>query len=310
MAKRVLDPTNLDDKFFKERVSRTQAFLGEAFTIQESAQNKLRQSTIGIAGAGGIGGAIALRLCRLGVGALKIADPDKFDISNINRQLGASYDDIGKNKAAVVGEMAFDLAKDTRIEIYDEGITHKNASEFVAGCDLILDQLDFSVISEKFALHDAFHKSEMAQAILACSVIGWSAHLYKFTRESMHIQEWYNLSDHSNIESLAADSRTERLLKLWAPRFPHFPTFQFVMDWIRKHDALPIFAGAPPLAEGFLAQRVTLVLSGLERPPYCAVLDPIPNMYIYDAALLDGGIYLSDGTLKNSDEIAKLWRSH
>jgi hypothetical protein len=79
------------------------------------------------------------------------------------------------------------------------------------------------------------------------------------------------------------------------------------MDWIHKHDALPIFAGAPPLAEGLLAQRITLALTGLERPPYCAVLDPIPNMYIYDAALLDGGMYTSDGTIRNADVLAKMW---
>ncbi len=35
MAKRILDPTNLDDNFFKERVSRTQAFLGEALAVQK-----------------------------------------------------------------------------------------------------------------------------------------------------------------------------------------------------------------------------------------------------------------------------------
>ncbi|WP_170132507.1 ThiF family adenylyltransferase [Acidiferrobacter thiooxydans] len=199
MAKRVLSPTQLDNEFFKERVNRTQTFLGECIATQHSSQIKLRQSTVGIAGAGGIGGAIALRLCRLGVGALKIADPDVFEISNINRQIGASYDNIGKNKASTVGQMAFDIAKDTRIEVYEDGISHKNAAEFVAGCDLVLDQLDFSVIDEKFALHDAFHESEVTHTILACSVIGWSAHLYKFTRQSMHIRKWYDPVDHSNI---------------------------------------------------------------------------------------------------------------
>lgn len=305
--KYTLSSSNNDDSFFVERTSRTRVFLGINAKQADQAQEKLRNTTVGVAGAGGIGGAMAMRLARLGVGKIKIADPDTFDISNINRQLGASYSNLGRNKASVVGEMTFDIGRDTDVEVYTDGITKSNVDDFIYGTDIVLDQLDFSVIAEKIALHEAFYNSSSCKEILACSVIGWGAHLYRFTREGMKLREWYGLSDISNIQSLATDWRTAHLLKLWAPRFPHFPSYDTVMAWIQENDALPIFAGAPPLAEGFLIQRVVLSLCGIDSPPHAHILPPIPEIYIYDAALLSGDFYHSDGEIKNLNVIKKLW---
>lgn len=299
-----------DSKIYQERTSRTVPFLGRDPLEQLNAQKILSNSVVGIAGCGGIGGAMALRLARLGIGTIKIADPGDFDWSNVNRQLGASRNNIGRNKATVVGEMVNELSGDTNIEIFHEGITVDNVQRFVDNCDIILDKVDFSIIKEKYALHQAFRKSERCKYILACSVIGWSAHLYKFEKNSMPLEEWYGFADSENIESLANSEKTEELLKKWAPRFPHFPTFDSVMQSIKETDSLPIFAGAPPLAEGFLSQRVVLCLLNKEFPPYAETLPPIPYIHIYDAATLSGGIYLSDGQLKNSDELNKKWENY
>lgn len=290
---------------YEKRVSRSQPFLGINEIEQQIAQKALSQSTIGIAGAGGIGGAMAIRLARFGVKKIKIADPDTFDISNINRQLGASIANIGKNKARVVGEMAFDLARDTEIEIFEDGITESNAGDFSSGCDLILDQVDFSLVKEKYALHKAFRKVEKCKAILACSVIGWTAHLYKFTKDSLPIEDWYSFSDEESIASLALSDKTERMLKLWSPRFPLFPSYNSIMEWIKENDTLPIFAGSPPVAEGLLTQRAILCLINKEHEPYAKHLPPIPSIYIYDAAQMKGDIYISDGEIKNQSEITE-----
>lgn len=307
--KKILTST-YNDKFYKERVSRTVPFLGRSRQEQLAAQELLSNSVIGIAGAGGIGGAMAVRLARFGVKHIKIADPQVFDESNINRQLGANKANIGRNKAEVVGEMAHQIGEDVTIEIFQDGITVENASDFVSGCDIVLDQVDFSIIEEKYALHQAFRKEEKCKCILACSVIGWSAHLYKFEKDSMPLEEWYSFEDHSNIASLAKSEKTAQLLKYWAPRFPHFPSLENIMEWIEEKDFLPIFAGAPPLAEGFLTQRVILCLLDKEFPPYAETLPPIPNIYIYDAATLSGGNYLSNGTLHNKKDIEIAWNSY
>lgn len=302
--------SKMNRDFYNERVSRTLPFLGRTKEEQQEAQEKISNAVIGIAGAGGIGGAMAVRLARFGVKKIKIADPEFFDASNINRQLGANKANIGRNKAEVVGEMAYEIAEDVTIEIFNEGITENNAEEFVAGCDIILDQVDFSLVKEKYALHQAFRKSEQCKCILACSVIGWSAHLYKFEKDSLPIENWYNFEDTSSVKNLASSDKTEKLLRYWAPRFPHFSTLEKVMESIHENNYLPIFAGAPPLAEGFLTQRVILALIDREFPPYAQSLPPIPSMYIYDAATLSGGIYLSNGTIHNEQDIKKTWQEY
>ncbi len=67
-----------DDKIYWERVRRSLAWLGEDEEEQRAAQETLRGATVGVAGCGGIGGALALRLARLGILNLKLADPDAF----------------------------------------------------------------------------------------------------------------------------------------------------------------------------------------------------------------------------------------
>lgn len=75
----------------------------------------LRDAAIGVVGTGGIGGAVALRLVRMGARNLELADPDVFEVSNIQRRVAASLDTIGRNKAEVVAEHAYDLTKDVNL---------------------------------------------------------------------------------------------------------------------------------------------------------------------------------------------------
>lgn len=281
----------LDPKVYSERVSRSECFLGRDLDEMKHSQALLSKSVVGIAGSGGIGGAMALRLARLGVRHIKLADPQNFDWTNVNRQLGASTENIGRNKALAAAEIVHGLAGDVTVEVFEEGITVDNAEQFVSGCDLILDQLEFFVIREKFALHQAFRRHPEVKCILACSVIGWSAHLYRFNHDSMPIEKWYNIEGANNLTPDVVD----RLIALWAPRHPHFPSYDEIRRWMAQYNAAPIFAGAPPLAEGILSQRAALVLAGLERPPFCAPLPPIPAMYCYDAATFEGVWVTADG---------------
>ena len=54
--------------------------------ITEQEQKKLRETTVGVAGIGGVGGAALFNLVRIGIGSLKIADPEEFAYSDLNRQ--------------------------------------------------------------------------------------------------------------------------------------------------------------------------------------------------------------------------------
>lgn len=303
MSNRIIHKAEFNEKLYSERVNRTEVFLGRTPEEQKKAQKILSESTVGIAGTGGIGGAVALRLARFGIKKIKIADPEDFDWSNINRQLGATKNNAGRNKSEVVGEIVHDLAGDVEIEVFKDGITVDNAEEFVDGCDIVLDQLEFTVIKERYALHRAFRKNKNIKHVLCCAVVGWAAHLYKFEHDSMTFEDWYGVDENQEID----DAVVERMLTLIAAKFPHFPAYEEVRRWMNDTGAVPIFAGAPPLAEGILVPRTILGLLDREYPPYAKVLPPIPQMYVYDAATLEGEIITSDGKFKNLDKIKVAW---
>lgn len=151
-----------NEEMYWERVNRSLGWLGDTKQEQHNKQEKLKNVVIGIAGTGGIGGQLAQRLVRMGVRNLKLADPDTFDISNMNRQMGADLQHIGKNKAEVVAEMTYSLNHDVNIAVYPEGITKETAEDFVQDCDYVLDQMEFYEIANRYALHRAFRKSGLA----------------------------------------------------------------------------------------------------------------------------------------------------
>lgn len=112
-----------DEDFYWERVDRNLGWLGDTTEEQRERQARLRDAVIGIVGTGGIGGAAAARLVRMGALNLKLADPDHFDLTNVQRQYGAGRDTIGRNKAEVVAEQVFALTGDVNIDVFPEGIT-------------------------------------------------------------------------------------------------------------------------------------------------------------------------------------------
>jgi len=68
--------------------------------VSHEEQTRLRNSAVFVAGVGGMGGACFASLVRAGVGRIGLADIDQFEISNFNRQVFASLDTLGQDKAA------------------------------------------------------------------------------------------------------------------------------------------------------------------------------------------------------------------
>ena len=111
-----------------------------ALTEQECAQ--LRTKTVFVAGCGGLGGYLIEMLLRLGVGAIRAADGDVFEASNLNRQLLSSTRNLGRSKAAAVANRAAEVNPDVRFTAIPEFLTEENAAELIRGCDAVLDALD------------------------------------------------------------------------------------------------------------------------------------------------------------------------
>lgn len=76
-----------------ERFSRTRFLLGD------DGMNKLKNAHVAVFGLGGVGGYVVEALARSGVGQLTLVDHDKISLSNINRQILATVETVGMEKA-------------------------------------------------------------------------------------------------------------------------------------------------------------------------------------------------------------------
>lgn len=290
-----------NENVYQERVSRSGCFLGNTLLEQVANQTKLSNAVVGVAGAGGIGGAVAMGLARLGVRHIKIADPDSFEISNINRQLGASLETVGRNKALVVAELVHQLAGDVTIEVFPEGIQKHTADAFVDGCDLVLDQMDFYSIAERYALHRAYRKSDKCKGMLASSVVGWGANIYKFEKDGLTLEDFYGISEDAEMTPALVD----KLVKLQASYQPRFPSISNIYGWMQATGNVPILSIAPTASHYLILCRSTLMLCDLEGAPYSTVLPAMPKYYWFDGSTFDNGVYEFDGQWANPNEHEK-----
>ncbi|UCV17339.1 ThiF family adenylyltransferase [Ferribacterium limneticum] len=111
--------------------------------VTEEEQERLRNCRVAIGGLGGVGGVHLLTLARLGIGRFNVADFDKFDLVNFNRQVGATMSSIDRPKIEVLKEMARDINPELELRLFSEGISTKNLNEFLDGVDVYVDGLDF-----------------------------------------------------------------------------------------------------------------------------------------------------------------------
>jgi len=109
--------------------------------IDEREQQLLRQARVFVCGVGGMGGAAFMALARAGVGNFVIADIDRFEVSNLNRQVFAFADEVGREKAEVAAEAARRINPTVEIEVLGESWTDDLAG-IAARCPVIVNGMD------------------------------------------------------------------------------------------------------------------------------------------------------------------------
>lgn len=126
----------------------------DSITLED--QLILARSRVCIIGAGGLGGQIILLLSRLGIGNMTIADGDRFDETNLNRQALSSIGALGKPKAEVAKEEVLKINPAVNITAYNMLLTNDNAEEIFTGSHIIIDALDN--IPDRFTLESSAKK--------------------------------------------------------------------------------------------------------------------------------------------------------
>ena len=97
--------------------------------VGEEGQKKLAESRVLVVGAGGLGSPVSLYLAAAGVGTIGIADFDRVDVSNLQRQILYREQDIGKAKAELVLVFHHDSFNDSLSA--NSGIFHRISPLFL-----------------------------------------------------------------------------------------------------------------------------------------------------------------------------------
>jgi len=105
-------------------------------------QLRLRDASVLVVGAGGLGSPLSLYLAAAGVGRIGLVDFDRVDLSNLQRQILYGTADVGRAKLAAATERLRDVNPHVKIEAHDGRLVAANAASIVADYDLVADGTD------------------------------------------------------------------------------------------------------------------------------------------------------------------------
>ncbi len=110
--------------------------------IGEEGQKKLLAAQVLIIGAGGLGSPLGLYLAAAGVGTIGLVDFDVVDLSNLQRQILHTNDEIGKSKLDSAEKRIKGMNPDTKVVKHPAKISSVNALDILRGYDLVIDGTD------------------------------------------------------------------------------------------------------------------------------------------------------------------------
>lgn len=107
-----------------------------------AGQARLKQSSVLVVGAGGLGSPVLLYLAAAGVGRLGIVEMDTVDLSNLQRQVLFASDEVGEPKAEAAKKRLLALNPNVSVDVYATRLSAENALETLRPYDLVVDATD------------------------------------------------------------------------------------------------------------------------------------------------------------------------
>ena len=236
--------------------SRTEMLLGA------EAMERLRQSRVAIFGLGGVGGYVLEALARSGVGQLVLIDNDEVSLSNLNRQILATRESIGRLKTDVAAERVRSINPDCRVETHALFYLPETRNEVsFTGLDYVVDAID--TVSGKLTI---ITEARAAGVPLICSLGTGN----KLDPSRLRISDLYE----TQMDPLARIMRKEcrkrgidRLQVLWSDETPIVPDHHLAIQALAEggttRRAIPGSSAFVPATGGLLiASRVIRDLIG------------------------------------------------
>jgi molybdopterin/thiamine biosynthesis adenylyltransferase len=239
--------------------------------LSPAEQEKLRTARVAVAGLGGTGGAQVHALCRLGIGAFNLADPDIFELVNFNRQIGATMQTVGRRKTAVMAELVQSINPEADVRLFESGIAPENIGEFLADVDVVVDSLDFYCFKERFLLYR--NARERGLWVLTSPPLGFGFTLLIFDPQGMSFEDYFGFAEGMDEFELSVSLIAGIAPRPWLMRYLN----QGGLD--PSGHRLPSVGAAPFMIAGVIATEVMNLLT--RKQPTLSV----PEIIQFDALL-------------------------
>ncbi len=169
--------------------------------VTPAEQAVLRSKRDAVTGLGGVGGAHVLTLARLGLGHFHVADFDRFEVHNFNRQAGAFVSTLNQTKVEVAARLAQDVNPQAQVRTFGDGVTPDNVAAFLDGVDVYVDGIDFFAVDARRMLFAACQ--ERGIPAVTAAPLGMGVSLLYFRPGGMSFERYFRLEGCSRTEQYA-----------------------------------------------------------------------------------------------------------
>lgn len=262
--------------------------------LTEDGIRKLRNSTIAIAGLGGVGGAAVITLARLGVGGVKLADPGKFDLPDINRQWAAFKSTLGESKVEAYEKVLRDINPGIKIEKINKGVTEDNLDTFLKESNIVVECLDY-VLPNRGLREKVYHEAkERGIPVISSGICGFGAFMVVYLPNGMSATEFSRILQERVKKRCSISKNVSALYILLNLLDENFDssTLNIIGEQFARYQLIPSLSLAPALSASLVAMEcVVILLQNILpnlRKPICApkflTVDLLRNSYnIIDA---------------------------
>ena len=150
--------------------------------IAIDGQQKLLNSRVLMVGLGGLGAPAALYLAGAGIGTLVLADDDEVHLSNLQRQIAFTTDDIARPKVQATRQRLSQLNPDIALVTLEQRLSGEDLNRAVAGADVVLDCSD--TMATRQAINAACVKT--STPLITASAVGFGGQLMVLTPPWTH----------------------------------------------------------------------------------------------------------------------------
>ena len=145
-----------------------------------AGQEKIKRASVLVVGAGGLGSPVIQYLSSTGIGKIGIADDDKVDLTNLQRQVIFNMEDINKSKAEMAAKWVKRINPQIDVEYFKQTIERENGEKLCQMYDIICDCTDN--FKARYILNDLAY--EQSKPYIYGSILGFEGQVGVFNKTS------------------------------------------------------------------------------------------------------------------------------